>query len=250
MIFTVLHAGGKFEKGNYKTAGGLHGVGASVVNALSSELVATVKRDGSQWEMTFKRGKPTGPIKKIGAARGSGTIVYFHPDSTIFPKIEFDAALIRERLEIVSYIHKGVRVTFENEAEGTKDVFQHQEGLSDFLKTIVAARGAKPVHDAPFLLERESGPRLDLVLQWTESTDEHVRSYVNGIPDRIRRHARQRAARRHRQGRSQLHRDAQPLAEGRHADGRRHSRRADRRAQPVHRGAAVPGADEGSPEQP
>jgi DNA gyrase subunit B/topoisomerase-4 subunit B len=182
VIFTVLHAGGKFEKGNYKTAGGLHGVGASVVNALSSELIATVKRDGSQWEMTFKRGKPTGPIKKIGAARGSGTIVYFHPDSTIFPKIEFEAALIKERLEIVSYIHKGVRVTFENEAEGTKDVFQHQEGLSDFLKSIVAARGSKPVHDAPFLLERESGPRLDLVLQWTESTEEHVRSYVNGIP--------------------------------------------------------------------
>ena len=182
VIFTVLHAGGKFEKGNYKTAGGLHGVGASVVNALSSELVATVKRDGSQWEMTFKRGKPTGPIKKIGAARGSGTIVYFHPDSTIFPKIEFEAALIKERLEIVSYIHKGVRVTFENEAEGTKDVFQHQEGLSDFLKSIVAARSSKPVHDAPFLLEREGGPRLDLVLQWTESTEEHVRSYVNGIP--------------------------------------------------------------------
>jgi DNA gyrase subunit B len=182
VIFTVLHAGGKFEKGNYKTAGGLHGVGASVVNALSSELVATVKREGSQWEMTFKRGKPTGPIKKIGAARGSGTIVYFHPDSTIFPKIEFEAALIKERLEIVSYIHKGVRVTFENEAEGTKDVFQHQEGLSDFLKSIVAARSSKPVHDVPFLLERESGPRLDLVLQWTESTEEHVRSYVNGIP--------------------------------------------------------------------
>ena len=182
VIFTVLHAGGKFEKGNYKTAGGLHGVGASVVNALSTELVATIKRDGAQWEMTFKRGKATGPIKKVGAARGSGTTVYFHPDPTIFPKVEFDAALIRERLEIVSYIHKGVRVTFENEAAGSKEVFQHQEGLSDFLKSIIAARSAKPVHDVPFLLERESGPRLDLVLQWTESTDEHVRSYVNGIP--------------------------------------------------------------------
>jgi DNA gyrase subunit B/topoisomerase-4 subunit B len=132
--------------------------------------------------MTFKRGKATGPLKKLGAARGSGTTVYFHPDSTIFPKVEFDAALIKERLEIVSYIHKGVRVTFENEAEGTKDVFQHQEGLSDFLKSIVTARSAKPVHDVAFLLERESGPRLDLVLQWTESTEEHVRSYVNGIP--------------------------------------------------------------------
>ncbi|HET9192152.1 MAG TPA: DNA topoisomerase IV subunit B [Vicinamibacterales bacterium] len=182
VIFTVLHAGGKFEKGSYKTAGGLHGVGASVVNALSTELCAQVKRDGALWEMTFKRGKPAGPLKKVGAARGSGTSVYFHPDPTIFPKVEFDPALVRERLEIVSYIHKGVRVTFENEAEGTKDVFQHHEGLADFVAKIVAERGAKAVHETAFILERESGPRLDLVLQWTESTDEHIRSYVNGIP--------------------------------------------------------------------
>jgi DNA gyrase subunit B/topoisomerase-4 subunit B len=182
VIFTMLHAGGKFEQGNYKTAGGLHGVGASVVNALSSELRATVKRDGSSWEMAFKRGKPTGPLKKAGPARGSGTTVYFHPDSTVFPKVEFDAAMIRERLEVISYIHKGVRVAFENEAEGAKEVFHHEEGLSDYLKKIVAARGSKAVHDAAFVLERESGPRLDLVLQWTEATDEHIRSYVNGIP--------------------------------------------------------------------
>ena len=182
VIFTVLHAGGKFEQGNYKTAGGLHGVGASVVNALSSELRASVRREGSLWEMSFKRGQPTGPLKKVGAAKGTGTTVYFHPDSTIFPKIEFDAAVIRERLEIVSYIHKGVKVTFENEPEGKKEVFQHEEGLADYLKKIITERGAKPVHEAAFVLERESGPRLDLVLQWTEATDEHVRSYVNGIP--------------------------------------------------------------------
>ena len=182
VIFTVLHAGGKFEQGNYKTAGGLHGVGASVVNALSTDLRASVRREGSLWEMAFKRGQPVGPLKKVGPAKGTGTTVYFHPDSTIFPKIEFDPALIRERLEIVSYIHKGVKVTFENEAEGTKQVFQHDEGLSDYLKKIIAERGAKPVHDVPFVLERENGPRLDLVLQWTEATDEHVRSYVNGIP--------------------------------------------------------------------
>jgi DNA gyrase subunit B/topoisomerase-4 subunit B len=189
-IFTVLHAGGKFEQGSYKTAGGLHGVGASVVNALSSELHASVKRDGALWEMTFKRGKPTGPLKKAGPARGTGTTVYFHPDPTIFPKVEFDAATIRERLEVVSYIHKGVKVTFEEEssagsrqpAAGGKVVFQHEEGLSDYLKKIVAERSSKPVHEAPFVLERESGPKLDLVLQWTEATDEHIRSYVNGIP--------------------------------------------------------------------
>ena len=182
VIFTVLHAGGKFEQGNYKTAGGLHGVGASVVNALSSELRASVRRDGAAWEMSFKRGKPTGPLKKAGAARGTGTTVYFHPDPTIFPKVEFDPAVIRERLEIVSYIHKGVKVTFDNEVEGKKEVFQHEEGLADFLKKIVAERGAKPVHEMPFTLAREASPRLDLVLQWTEATDEYLRSYVNGIP--------------------------------------------------------------------
>jgi len=182
VIFTVLHAGGKFEQGNYKTAGGLHGVGASVVNALSTELRASVRRDGSLWEMSFRRGQPTGPLKKGAPAKGTGTTVYFHPDSTIFPKIEFDAALIRERLEVVSYIHKGVKVTFENEAATTREVFHHEEGLSDYLRKIVSERGAKPVHEVAFVLEREGGPRLDLVLQWTEATDEHVRSYVNGIP--------------------------------------------------------------------
>jgi len=182
VIFTMLHAGGKFEQGNYKTAGGLHGVGASVVNALSSELRASVKRDGATWEMSFKRGKATGPLKKAGAARGTGTTVYFHPDSTIFPKVEFDPALIRERLEVVSYIHKGVRVTFDNELDGRKEVFEHREGLLDFLKKILAERSAKPVHDAPFVQSRDTSPRLDLVLQWTEATDEHLRSYVNGIP--------------------------------------------------------------------
>ena len=182
VIFTVLHAGGKFDHGSYKTAGGLHGVGASVVNALSAELRASVKREGALWEMAFRRGKPTGPLKKAGAARGSGTTVFFHPDPTIFPKVEFDPATIRERLEVASYIHKGIRVTFENEADRTKEVFHHEEGLSDYLKKIVAERGARPVHDVAFVQARESEPRLDLVLQWTEATDEHVRSYVNGIP--------------------------------------------------------------------
>jgi DNA gyrase subunit B/topoisomerase-4 subunit B len=182
VIFTVLHAGGKFESGNYKTAGGLHGVGASVVNALSRELVATVKRDGQQYEMRFKQGKATTGLKKLGTARGSGTTVFFHPDPTIFPKIEFDPAVIRERLEIASYLHRGMKVTFEDETSGKKEVFQHEEGLVDYLKKIVAERNVKPVHEAPFTIEKANGVKLELVLQWTEATDEHLRSYVNGIP--------------------------------------------------------------------
>jgi DNA gyrase subunit B len=182
VIFTMLHAGGKFERDSYKTAGGLHGVGASVVNALSKELVATVKRDGAQWEMRFKQGKPIGALKKLGPARGTGTTVYFHPDAAIFPKIEFDPAIIKERLEVVSYLHKGVKVSFEDETSKEKSVFEHSEGVVDYLKKIVSERGAKPIHEAPFVLERDEGVRLDLVMQWTEATDEHIRSYVNGIP--------------------------------------------------------------------
>jgi DNA gyrase subunit B/topoisomerase-4 subunit B len=185
VIFTTLHAGGKFDPGNYKTAGGLHGVGASVVNALSRELVATVRRDGAQWEMTFRQGHVARPLSKAGPARGSGTSVFFRPDSTIFPKVEFDPDLIRERLEVSSYLHKGVKIVFEDEARKARVVFQHTEGLADYLQKILQERSATPVHEAPFTLSRESdesGIRLDLAMQWTQSTDEHVRSYVNGIP--------------------------------------------------------------------
>jgi DNA gyrase subunit B len=185
VIFSTLHAGGKFEAGNYKTAGGLHGVGASVVNALSKELIATVRRDGAQWEMRFKQGHAIGALKKVGAARGSGTTVFFRPDSTIFPKVEFDAELIRQRLEVSSYLHKGVKLVFEDEGTKEKQVFQHSEGIADYLKKILQERSAAPVHETPFGVSKESdesGSRLDLALQWTQSTDEHVRSYVNGIP--------------------------------------------------------------------
>jgi len=182
VIFTVLHAGGKFEQGNYKTAGGLHGVGASVVNALSKELIATVKRDGTQWEQKFKHGVPQGPPKKTGPARGTGTTVFFHPDPAIFPKIDFDADTIKERLEVASYVHRGLKIVFLDESNGQRTSFVHENGLADYLTKIVGQRAAKPVHDTAFVLARDNDVRLDLVLQWTEATDEHLRSYVNGIP--------------------------------------------------------------------
>ena len=182
VIFTMLHAGGKFGQGSYKTAGGLHGVGASVVNALSKELVATVRRDGALWEQSFRQGKPVGPLKKIGAARGTGTTVYFHPDPTIFPKIDFEPAVIRERLEIASYLHKGLKVIFDDQANGKREAFEHAEGIIEFLRKILTDKSLKPVHETPFTLFKENGLRAELVLQWTEATDELVRSYVNGIP--------------------------------------------------------------------
>jgi DNA gyrase subunit B len=189
VIFTTLHAGGKFEGQNYKTAGGLHGVGASVVNALSRELVATIRRDGSTWEQRYKQGAPQGDVKKLGAARGTGTTVFFRPDPTIFPKTQFDPEIIRERIEVASYLHKGLKITFENEAaqdeQPKREVFEHSEGIADYLKKILVDRKAKPVHELAFTLTREheeSGMRLDVVLQWSEATEEHLRSYVNGIP--------------------------------------------------------------------
>ena len=184
VIFTTLHAGGKFEHLSYKTAGGLHGVGASVVNALSKELVATVKRDGALWEQRYRQGKPAGGVKRLGSARGSGTTVFFRPDTVIFPSTEFDPVVIRERLEVASYLHKGVKFVFEDEGAKSRQVYQHAEGLADYLDKIVKERAAVPVHDAPFLIakEEDGSLRVELVLQWTQATDEHVRSYVNGIP--------------------------------------------------------------------
>ncbi len=184
VVFTMLHAGGKFEHLTYKTAGGLHGVGASVVNALSRELVVRVKRDGALWEQRYRQGRPVTPVRRIGSARGTGTVVFFRPDPAIFPKTEFDADLIRERLEVTSFLHRGLKIVFEDEIARARHTFQHDEGLTDYLAKIVRERGAPVVHDTPFALTREdeSGFKIDLVLQWTQATEEHVRSYVNGIP--------------------------------------------------------------------
>src|SRR4026209_1372875 len=171
VIFTTLHAGGKFNAGNYKTAGGLHGVGASVVNALSKELFATVRRDGAGWGLRFQQGHPVGALQKAGPARGSGTTVFFRPDTTVFPKVEFAPDVIKQRLEVSSYLHKGVKIVFEDEAKRERQVFQHSEGLADYLKTILRERTATPVHEAPFTLSRDSvegSLRLDLALQWTQ----------------------------------------------------------------------------------
>jgi DNA gyrase subunit B len=182
IIFSTLHAGGKFEGANYKTSGGLHGVGASVVNALSTKLVARVKRGGAEWMMEFSRGVAKGPLKKLGNARGTGTTVYFTPDPTIFPRTDFDPQTIRERLEVASFLHRGVKVRFVDEKNGTDEVFKHDQGILDYLKRIVGERKHGSIHEAPFTLTKENGAKVELAFQWTESTDEHIRSYVNGIP--------------------------------------------------------------------
>ncbi len=183
MVLTILHAGGKFDGNNYKTAGGLHGVGASVVNALSKKLVAVVKRGGSQYRMEFSKGIAKTKLQKLkGSVRGTGTSITFTPDPTIFPKTDFNPATIRMRLETTSFIHRGVRVNFVDDVNKTKETFHHENGIVDYLAKVLTERKARPIHDTPFAFREEEGARTEVVMQWTESTDEHVRSYVNGIP--------------------------------------------------------------------
>ncbi|MHC4850350.1 MAG: ATP-binding protein, partial [Planctomycetota bacterium] len=183
VILTTLHAGGKFEEGVYKTAGGLHGVGSSVVNALSQKLVATIKRDNKRYEMSFERGKTKTKLKSMGAARGSGSTIYFEPDPTIFPRTNFDAATIRHRCEIASYIHRGLKVVFDDQVNKKRDSFRHENGIEDYLARLVSERKAGVVNPTPFVLLRDDPEcRVEVCMQWTESTDECVRSYVNGIP--------------------------------------------------------------------
>jgi DNA topoisomerase IV B subunit len=187
LILTTLHAGGKFEQGNYVHSGGLHGVGASVVCALSSEMTVTVRRDGHEWRQTYGRGKATSKVQKVSGGekvRGSGTTVRFRPDAEIFGKLAFDAAEIRERLEAKTYLHRGLRVVFVDETQKPprREELAHEGGLADWLTHVVEQRGKTASHAGSFVLERPEGPRLELALVWTEATDEHVRSYVNGIP--------------------------------------------------------------------
>ncbi len=185
LILTTLHAGGKFDQGNYLHSGGLHGVGSSVVCALSAELTATVRRDGAEWEQRYRKGKAVTPVKQVRQnVRGTGTTIRFRPDPEIFGKLGFDAEDIRELLEAKTYLHRGLRFVFLDESQKPpfREELEHEGGLADFLTKVVAERAKAPTHPGAFTLARDEGPRLELAMQWTEATDEHVRSFVNGIP--------------------------------------------------------------------
>jgi DNA gyrase subunit B len=187
IILTTLHSGGKFEQGNYIHSGGLHGVGSSVVNALSQKLVAEIKRDGKRWVQTYGRGHATSKLKAEGNARGTGTTLTFEPDPDIFgAKLQFDAQTIRERLEARSYLHKGMTVVFRDQTASphTEVTYKHDGGIAEYLGRVVQERGKPlvPQTGGQFYLSRDNGVRLEVALCWTEATDETVRGYVNGIP--------------------------------------------------------------------
>jgi DNA gyrase subunit B len=182
LILTTLHSGAKFGEGdNYIHSGGLHGVGSSVVNALSRKLIATIRRDGFEWEQTFKRGKPANELQQLNPFRGHGTTIYFEPDPEIFKVTQFDADLIKARLEDMSYIHAGLKITFKNDiAKETHDL-THPGGIPEYLARLVAEAQKPSVTESAFTLARANGERMEVALQWTESTDVTIRSYVNGI---------------------------------------------------------------------
>jgi DNA gyrase subunit B len=182
VILTTLHSGGKFSNKNYARSGGLHGVGSSVVNALSSELIATVHRDGFEWSQKFKIGKPVNPLKKVRPFRGRGTTIYFRPDDSIFRKVHFDSSIIREHLEDISYVHGGLAITFHDEFKNETVEFSHPDGLTGYLAKLTLEGNKKPVTDQVFTVANDDNhAKIEVVLRWTESTDEEIRSYVNGI---------------------------------------------------------------------
>lgn len=183
IILCTLHSGAKFGEGDdYIHSGGLHGVGSSVVNALSRKLVVNVKRDGFEYEQTFKRGKAATTLEKKGPFRGHGTSIYFEPDPEIFKVTHFDAQWIRDHLEDMAYIHHGLKITFQNDLTGEKLDLSHPGGIPEFLGHLVAQAQKPAIHPTHFHVLREEGQeKMEVALQWTESTDESFRSYVNGI---------------------------------------------------------------------
>jgi DNA gyrase subunit B/topoisomerase-4 subunit B len=183
VILTTLHAGGKFSNKNYARSGGLHGVGSSVTNALSVEMVATVRRDKGEWQQRYKCGKPTGPVKKLRDYQGStGTTIHFRPDPEIFPRTQLNAETIRQHLEDISYIHGGLEITFIDEVKKEKHELHHPDGIAAYLEKITQEAKKKPVHEQLFAVEKDEGDlRVEVVLRWSEATDEQIRSYVNGI---------------------------------------------------------------------
>ena len=183
LVFTTLHAGGKFEGKNYQVAGGLHGVGSSVVNALSTELKATVWRGGKSYTQEYSRGKPKSKLKAGAKTSKRGTSIHFRPDVEIFGKrLAFEPGKIRDQLEAKTYLHRGLKIVFTDGKTGKKEEFEHPNGIVDYLQKLVVERKKSSIHPEPFTMEANGDIRFELALQWTEAPDEILKSYANGIP--------------------------------------------------------------------
>jgi DNA gyrase subunit B len=181
VVLTVLHAGGKFgDGGGYKVSGGLHGVGVSVVNALSERLDVEIRRDGYVWRQTYERGKPTGPLERGEPAKETGTTIKFLPDADIFESLDFDFSVLEERIRETAFLTRGLRLSIVDERDGQKAEFMYEGGIVDFVHYVNENRD--PVHRKVISFSGESDEgAVEVAMQWNSSYQESVFSFANNI---------------------------------------------------------------------
>jgi DNA gyrase subunit B len=180
VVLTTLNAGGKFGGGGYRISGGLHGVGVSVVNALSSKMTADIYRDGFAWRQEYERGKPTMKLKKGRAIQKTGTTIRFWPDEEIFTEtVTFERKLLAERLQELAFLNKGVEIQLVDERDGVKEVFKANGGLVDFVKYL--AQGKETLTRIIAVDQKETDAEIELAMQWTTGYSDSVYSFANTI---------------------------------------------------------------------
>lgn len=182
VIMTILHAGGKFGGGGYKVSGGLHGVGASVVNALSEECIVTVKRDGVIWQQKYSKGKVITPVEKIGEDSNSGTRVYFKPDSEIFDEVVYDFEVLAQRLRELAFLNKGIYIKLSDFREGSEreEIFHYEGGIKSFVSYL--NRNKVPLHEEPIYIEGiKDSVSVEVALQYNDGYTENIFSFANNI---------------------------------------------------------------------
>lgn len=180
MCLTDLHAGGKFDQNSYKVSGGLHGVGVSVVNALSDRLIAVVDREGKRFRQSYAKGVPDGPVEVIGDSDRHGTTITFWPDPTMFETVSFDYAVLQNRFRNQAFLNTKVTINFEDRRIGKKETFHYDGGVSEFVQYL--NRSKTPLHPNPIRFDGErNGVEMDIALQWTDGYNEEIDSFVNTI---------------------------------------------------------------------
>src|SRR5699024_8377402 len=183
VIFTVLHAGGKFGQGGYKTSGGLHGVGAAVVNALSESFDVTTYRDGNMYQQHFTNGgKPAGPMEKMGATRKKGTIIHFKPDKTIFSETEYDYETVSERLREAAFLLKGLTIKIIDERENITEEYHYPNGLVSFVEYLNEEKDT--LHEVVAFEGEQQDIEVDFAFQFNDGYAESMLSFVNHVRTR------------------------------------------------------------------